>query len=100
MEFTLRWIGHEQTGHESCLDLTYNAELIHREPMFFEDGKCYGEVCAILKEKYGDRLKDVVPKPPGWLYLGGDAFSSLGAAKESSLALFGKITTPQDFKTT
>jgi hypothetical protein len=96
-EFILRWIGHEQLGHEKYLEIKYKDEVIHREPMYFEDGGRYGEVCSILKEKYGHRLGDVLPNYTGWLYLGGDNSGSLDAARKARLRLFGKQTVREDF---
>ena len=97
-EFVLRWIGHEQFGQDQYLEIKHKGRVIHREPMYFEDGRRYGEVCAILKEKYGDSLKDVLPDPTGWLYLGGDASSSLWAAEDARLRLFGKTTPTEDLR--
>jgi hypothetical protein len=95
-EFMLRWTGHEKLGEEKYLELQYKETVIHREPMFFEDGGRYREICLILKQKYGDRLKDVLPNYTGWLYLGGDDSRSLSKAEDSRFELFGKRTTRED----
>jgi hypothetical protein len=67
----------------------YRDVVLFREPACFEHGSRYGEVAAIFRGKYGDRLKDIVPTWRGWMYLGGDSFRSLNEAETARAAFFG-----------
>jgi len=78
-----------ESDPETYTCFKYGEAILFKEPACFERGSRYGEVAAILREKYGDRLKDIVPTWGGWLYLGGDSFRSLQEAKEARTAFFG-----------
>jgi hypothetical protein len=91
LQFTLEWHTQErrESGGESYTLIKYNGTVIFRELAFYENGSRYGEVARILKARYGDRLKDLVPTQAGWLYLGGDSFASLRKVEDARNALFG-----------
>lgn len=88
-QFTLDWDTIEQEGKESWTVIRLNREEIFREFAFWENGERYGQVASILKAKYGDRLKDLVPTYAGWRWLGGDSLYSLRAAQEARKNVFG-----------
>lgn len=60
-----------------CLDeattvLTHGDIEVWREPALYEGYDRFREVVLILKQRYGERLADVVPTPAAGLYLYGD----------------------------
>ncbi|MBM3252787.1 MAG: hypothetical protein FJZ16_00850 [Candidatus Omnitrophica bacterium] len=52
--------------------ITHDDRVIWKEPRVFEGTWRFAEVVEILKKKYGDRLKDVIPLASSWLDLYGD----------------------------
>jgi hypothetical protein len=91
-EFVLNWhtVERTETDRESYTLIQHNDHVIFRELAFFEGGFRYEPVARILKQKYGDRLKDVVPTHMGWLFLGGDSYSAMREAEDARQLLFGK----------
>lgn len=91
-EFVLRWdtVERENPGTESYTLIMHHDQAIFKELAFFEGGFRYEPVARILIQKYGHRLKDVVPTHMGWLYLGGDSYASLRKAQDARQELFGK----------
>ena len=87
-DFTLMWDTQKVDGEMYTL-LKHGDTVIFKEIAFFEGGFRYKEVAEVLKEKYGERLKDLMPTPSGWLYLGGDSLPALWDAKKARTALFG-----------
>ena len=57
-----------------------------------------GEVAQILKARYGDRLRDLVPVENSVVYLYGDRFSTPGYVAEVRAWLRGKQEFPSDFE--
>lgn len=77
-DITLQW---DMEGGET---LIRNGEtVIWREPVAYEGFERYERIALILKEKYGERLKDLVPTDRSKLFLYGDY--------EPSLAYLGKV---------
>jgi hypothetical protein len=64
--------------------------ILFKEPPIYESGWRYREVATIFREKYGDRLKDIIPTWGGWLYLAGDSFRSRGEAESAREEFFGR----------
>jgi len=50
--------------------------IIWREPAYYEGYERFAEVANILKQKYGDRLQDLVPTRKSYIYLYGDRLSA------------------------
>lgn len=70
--------------------LVTNGELvIWREPVIYEGFDRFEQVALILKEKYGTRLKDLVPTDRSKLFLYGDYEPSLAYVKKIRKELFG-----------
>lgn len=63
--------------------------VIWSEPVVYEGFDRFEQVALILKEKYGNRLKDLVPTDRSKLFLYGDYEPSLGYLKKVRKNLFG-----------
>jgi len=63
-------LGWDQQGDDMLI--TYGDQIIWREPVFYEGSDRFAEVAEILHQKYGDRLRDLVPSEQSKLYLYGD----------------------------
>ncbi|HOP39539.1 MAG TPA: hypothetical protein PLI53_00715 [Geobacteraceae bacterium] len=70
--------------------LVRNGELvIWREPAIYEGFDRFEQIARILKEKYGNRLRDLVPDNRSKLFLYGDYEPSLAYLKKVRKELFG-----------
>ena len=76
-EITLTWDAVEEDGVRLTA-IRHGQKVIWRERACFEGYERFAEVVGILKKKYGARLHDVVPTEGSWLYLYGDALTSIG----------------------
>ena len=56
--------------------LRHGDTVIWREPALFEGYQRFREIVLILREKYGERLADVIPTETSELYLYGDKLSA------------------------
>ncbi len=56
--------------------IRFGEKVIWREPAFYEGYTRFREVAIILKEKYGERLKDLAPAQRSYNALLGDSFSA------------------------
>jgi hypothetical protein len=56
--------------------IKYGSEIIWREPAFYEGYQRFEEVANIIKQKYGNRLQDLVPTRKSYIYLFGDRLSA------------------------
>ena len=56
--------------------ITYGKQVIWREPAFYEGYGRFAKVARILKKRYGDRLKDLVPTQRSQDFLWGDYLSA------------------------
>jgi hypothetical protein len=63
------------------------SEILWREPAYWECYKRFAEVAAILKQKYGGRVRDLVPTVASYLYLYGDRMSASDEVDEVRKAL-------------
>ena len=83
-EITLSW------DMEQDLTQIRNGEtIIWSEPVVYEGFDRFEQVAVILKEKYGSRLKDLVPTDRSKLFLYGDYEPSLAYLKKVRKELFG-----------
>jgi len=69
----LKW---DQEGEETLI--RFGEQVLWREPVRYEAQWRFSEMLELLKEKYGDRLRDLEPTPDSKLYLYGDSLSSAG----------------------
>ncbi len=70
-DFTLIWdFESDPTQEGARILLKHQSALIFSEPARFEEYPRFGEVAEILKARYGDRIKDLVPteRSESWLY--------------------------------
>jgi hypothetical protein len=58
-DLILVWDRDDSHGRESAIH--YGAQVLWREPGFYEDYERFEEVAEILFAKYGERLQDLVP---------------------------------------
>ena len=76
-KITLFW---DFTGTEEAGDTTtvirFGEQVVWAEPAVWEGYERFAEVLSILRQKYGERLVDLVPTPKSELYLYGDRLSS------------------------
>ena len=85
-ELTLRWgLVTRGTGH--CNVIRFGKREIWREPACWESYDRFAEILAILRDKYGDRLVDVVPSSQSEWYLYGDAMSAPEDVKKARMRL-------------
>ncbi|MEJ7745382.1 MAG: hypothetical protein WKF61_01230 [Luteimonas sp.] len=74
-DIVLLWDAEDyQRGGDTLI--RYGSEVIWREPAQYEGYERFIEVANLLKQKYGDRLQDLVPSRNSELYLYGDALGS------------------------
>ena len=76
---TLAWdeVATEGQSAESVVILHEDLE-IWREQSFYENYERFGQVAALLKDKYGSTLVDLIPTKRSWMYLYGDRLSAPG----------------------
>jgi len=78
----LTWdIEDEQKGGDTLIK--HGERIIWREPAIYEGYERFEEVAQILKQKYRERLRDLVPTPHSEMYLYGDHVISLGMVEEA-----------------
>ena len=70
--------------------------VIFSEPARWEESRRFKEVAEILKAKYGDRIKDLVPTEGSKLNLYGDDGKSPGFVDNVRAWFFGANTTPRE----
>jgi len=72
--------GNSLTVIRRCDDIEID-RTIWREMAVFEGYKRFERVAAILKDKYGSRLKELAPTPRSTLYLYGDSLTASDIVK-------------------
>lgn len=89
-EFVLLWDFAEipQAGATTLIRL--GDRRIFAEPAFYEGYDRFMAVAEILKAKYGNALKDLVPTDESRMYLYGDRLSSPGQIERFRHKLFGQ----------
>jgi hypothetical protein len=89
-EITITWDTVERTAEipEAYTYFKHGDVVLFRELAIFESGWRYAQVAAIFRQRYGHRLKDIVPTWGGWLYLGGDSSQLLRQAEDARAAFF------------
>jgi len=70
--------------------------VIFSEPARYEEYRRFKEVAEILKAKYGDRIKDLVPTEGSKLNLYGDDGKSCGFVDNVRAWFFGATTAPRE----
>ncbi len=77
----LSWDFREDPDGKSWTVIRHGDQVLWTERAVYEGAKRFAEVVAILKRRYGGRLKDVVPTGASGLYLYGDRLSSIDLVK-------------------
>lgn len=69
--FEVQW---DEQVTEAGVDviLRIGATIIHSQPRTWEGAEYFGEAAKILRQRYGNRMSDLVPTPRSELYLYGD----------------------------
>lgn len=75
-QITLSWGVDKEGAADSQTIIRYGEQVVWSEPLIWEGYERFKEVVALLKEKYGDRLVDVVPTAQGEAYLCGDRWNA------------------------
>lgn len=84
--FTLLW---DQVEGDTCI---VNGEtIVWSEPVAYEAFDRFEQVALILREKYGNRLKDLAPTPRSLLFLFGDYAPAMDYVKKIRRELFGVV---------
>ena len=86
---TWDWVGVEG---DSRTEIRHGSRIIWREPAVYEGYERFEEVVDILRQRYGERLYDVVPTRASQLYLLGDSFSASGRIDAIRGSLRGEPT--------
>lgn len=71
------WDYEENAGDERRTVIKVGERTLWSEPAVWEGFERYSEVVDLLKEKYGDRLKDVIPSESSFTFLYGDRLSTI-----------------------
>jgi hypothetical protein len=67
--------------------IKYGERVIWRETGFYENYERFVEMVALLLQKYGDRLQDLVPTRKSQLYLYGDSLSASDKVEKARKSL-------------
>jgi DNA-directed RNA polymerase subunit RPC12/RpoP len=73
-DLILIWDTEKREGGDVLIK--YGERVIWRETGFYENYERFAEMVALLKQKYGNRLQDLVPTRKSQLYLYGDSLSA------------------------
>jgi len=73
--FTLAWDFLEVASERLTL-IKLDDRVLFSEPALWEGYERFGEVCKIVREKYGKNVADLVPTPASELHLYGDVLSA------------------------
>jgi len=74
--FELTWDS-EQRGGKHWTVIRHGNQILFSEPAVWEGFESrFEEVCRILREKYGERVTDLIPSDASGLYLYGDKLSA------------------------
>jgi len=74
--FTLVWDNDHSSPNDRRTLIKYGEVIIFSEPARWEEYERFAEVTEILKARYGNRLKDLVPTPRSEDWLWGDKLSA------------------------
>ncbi len=86
-ELVLVWDFVRRTDEVSETVLRHGGAEIWREPAVFEGSDRFTEILSILREKYGDRVKDMVPTEDSLLNLYGDSLVASGRVARARASL-------------
>ena len=84
--FRLTW---DFENDEDMTLLKYEDAVIYREPAVYEGFERFEEVARILKLRYGNALKDLVPSPASETYLYGDSLTASDRINNFRREFFG-----------
>lgn len=76
-EIHVIWDFEEGPGNEKTTIVRVGERTLWSEPAVWEGFERFAEVVNLLKEKYGNRLKDVAPSESSFMYLYGDRISTI-----------------------
>ncbi len=86
-EIVLSWDFYEDESGASWTLIGYADQVVWSEKAVFEGAERFCEVVDILKQKYGERLADVVPADISGMYLYGDRLSSIEMVEQARASL-------------
>lgn len=72
----LLWDEDGDDWHSDNVLIRYGDRVIWKEMTFYENYLRFDQIVAILRQKYGSALMDLVPTRRSWLYLYGDKLSA------------------------
>ena len=87
-DFVVTW-DQDGDGFVGNILIKLGDRVLFREPLLYENYQHFAEVAEILKQKYGDRIKDFTPTERSETYLYGDDYSGPRVVQESRARLFG-----------
>ena len=90
-QITLLWDFVGDEPGETQTVVRHGDQVVWSEPAFWEGYGRFEQVTAILKQKYGDRLVDVVPTTASELYLYGDRLNAFGIVEQARMRIRGSI---------
>jgi hypothetical protein len=88
-QITLSWDYTGEGAGDSQTVIRHDEQVVWSEPAVWEGFERFAAVLAILKQKYGARLVDVVPTDASELYLYGDRFSATAVVRQARSNLQG-----------
>ena len=83
----LSWDFEEDQQGNRLTVIKHEGQILWSELAVWEGAERFVEVVDILKQKYGQRLSDVVPTDASGLYLYGDRLSSIGLVEQTRASL-------------
>jgi hypothetical protein len=91
--FTLLWDLQGESDH-LLTAIRYGDRVLYSEPALWEGYRRYGEVCHIVREKYGERVTDLIFTRNSELYLCGDEGEAIDVVNSVRREVFGDDAKP------
>jgi len=79
--FALQWDLVETSDGKSST-ISYGERVLFSEPAVWEGYERFGEICGILREKYGKSVTDLIPTSGSEMYLYGDEWEAINLVKD------------------
>jgi len=94
-QITLSWDFSGEEAGDAQTVIRHGDQVVWSEPAIWEGYERFEEIIAMLKQKYGERLVDVVPTTASELYLYGDRLSASGFVEKVRLTIRADSTNQQ-----
>jgi hypothetical protein len=82
-ELVFAWDFQSGEGEHWQTVIRHGERILRSETAVYEGGHRFAEIVALLRQRYGSRLVDLVPTPGSSTYLYGDDGSTIGAVQRA-----------------